>query len=254
MKSTWEIINEEKGETKSGIDIQSLVINNNVIINQNKIANIFNNHFLSVADTVNSDNYRHINTSMTNPINTLTNNFRRPFAKISWQYASTYQIEKIIKSLRTKNACGYDEISNRIIKLTAPFIISPLTYICNAVLSTGCFPDRLKYAVVKPIFKKGNKQEISNYRPIYLLTSFSKIIEKLIYARLHAHIDMNNILVQKQYRFWTHFSTEQAAVTLINSILTAMNNREESWYLLNKRLGGPTACLDTSEKRKIACL
>jgi len=46
--------------------------------------------------------------------------------------------------------------------------------------STGVFPDRLKYAVVKPIFKRGNKQEISNYRPISLLTSFSKIIEKLI--------------------------------------------------------------------------
>jgi len=63
-----------------------------------------------------------------------------------------------------------DEVSNRIIKLTAPFIISPLTYICNAVFSTGVFPDRLKYAEVKPIFKKGNKQEISNYRPISLLT------------------------------------------------------------------------------------
>jgi hypothetical protein len=109
------------------------------------------------------------------------------------------KLKKIIKSLKTKNTCGYDEISNRIIKLTAPFIISPLTYICNAVLSTGIFPDRLKYAIVKPIFKKGNKQEISNYRTMSLLISFSKIIEKLIYARLHAHINMNNILAQEQY-------------------------------------------------------
>jgi hypothetical protein len=83
-----------------------------------------------------------------------------------------------------------------------------------------------KCAIVKPIFKKGNKQEISNYRPISLLTSFSKIFEKLIYARLHAHIDTNNILVQEQYGFRTHSSTEQAAFTLINSILTAMNNNQ----------------------------
>jgi len=162
MKSTWKIINEEKGRTKSSIDIQSLVINNNIIMNQNKIANIFNNYFLSISDAVNSNNNKHINTSMTNPINYLTNNLKRPFAKISWQYASTYEVEKIIKSLRTKNTCGYDEISNRIIKLTAPFIISPLTYICNAVLSTGVFPDRLKYAVVKPILKK----EINRKSPI----------------------------------------------------------------------------------------
>jgi len=96
----------------------------------------------------------------------------------------------------------------------------------NAVLSTGVFPDRLKYAIVKPIFKKGNKQEISNYRPISLLTSFSKITEKLIYARLHSHMDMNNILVQEQYGFNIHSSTEQAAFTLMNSILTAMNNSQ----------------------------
>jgi len=146
-------------------------------MNQNKIVNIFNNYFISVGDTVSSNNNIHINVCMTNPINYLTNNFRRPFPKISGQYASTYEIEKIIKSLRTKNILGYDEISNRIIKLTAPFIISPLTHICNAVLSIGVFPERLKYAVVKPIFKKGNKQEISNYRPISLLNSFSKIIE-----------------------------------------------------------------------------
>jgi len=89
--------NEEKGKTKSCIDIQSLVINNHVIMNQNKIANIFNNYFISKGDTINSDNNKHINTSMTNPINYLTKNFRRPFPKISWQYASTYEIEKNFK-------------------------------------------------------------------------------------------------------------------------------------------------------------
>jgi len=91
---------------------------------------------------------------MTNPINCLTNNFRRPFRKISWQYASTDEAEKIINSLRTKNTCGYDEISNLIIKLTAPFIIASLTYICNAVLGSGVFPDRLKYATANPLLKK----------------------------------------------------------------------------------------------------
>ena len=57
-----------------------------------------------------------------------------------------------------------------------------------------------------------------------MLTSFSKIFEKLIYARLLAHVDMNSILVHEQYGFRSHSSTEKAAFTLINSILTAMNN------------------------------
>ena len=65
---------------------------------------------------------------------------------------------------------------------------------------------------------------MSNYRPVSLLTSFSKIVEKLIYARLYVHINTNSILVHEQYGFRTHSSTEQAKFTLINSILTAMNN------------------------------
>ena len=172
MKSTWKIINEERGKTKRDIDIQSLVLDNNVITDQNQIANTLNTYFLSIADSINSNNNKSVNTNLTNPISYLTNSFGKPFTKISWQYASTYEVENIIKSLKTKNSCGYDEVSNRIIKFSAPFIISPLTYICNAILRTGTFPDRLKYAIVKPVFKKGNRQEISNYRPISLLTSF----------------------------------------------------------------------------------
>jgi hypothetical protein len=96
MKSAWKIINEEKGKTKNDTDIQALVINNNVMMNQNKIANIFNDYFLSVADTSNSDNNKHMNTSMTNVINYLTNNFKRPFPKISWQYASTLKLKELL--------------------------------------------------------------------------------------------------------------------------------------------------------------
>jgi hypothetical protein len=72
MKSTWNIINEEKGKTKRDNGVQSLVRNNNIIMNQNKIANIFNKYFISITDTVNTGNNKHINSRMTNPINYLT--------------------------------------------------------------------------------------------------------------------------------------------------------------------------------------
>jgi hypothetical protein len=108
---------------------------------------------------------------------------------MNWQYVTTREIKKIIKSLKTKNTGGHDEISTRILKLSVPYIIFPLTYICNAILNSSIFPDRLKYAIIKPIYKKGNTQEVMNYRPISLLTSFSKVIEKLIYVRLLDHIN-----------------------------------------------------------------
>jgi hypothetical protein len=104
-------------------------------------------------------------------------------------------------------------------------------------LRTGDFPDRLKFAKDKPCFKKGNTQDMPNNRPISLLTSFSKIIEKHIYARLLIHIKANNIMAHEQYGFRARFSTEKAASSLINSILTAMNNKQtvRSIFLTSKK-------------------
>ena len=100
---------------------------------------------------------------------------------MQWQYTSTHEIRKIINCLKSKNTSGYEGISTRILKLSTPYVVSPITYICNLILNTGIFPDRLQYAIVKPIFeRKGNRQDMTNYRPISLLTSFSKIIEKHI--------------------------------------------------------------------------
>jgi hypothetical protein len=82
------------------------------------------------------------------------------------------------------------------LKVSSPLIISPLTYTCNRMITTGTFPDRLKFSEIKPIYKKGDKTLISNYRPISLLPAFSKIFEKLIYKRLYHHLTLNNILVR----------------------------------------------------------
>jgi hypothetical protein len=93
--------------------------------------------------------------------------------------ATTYEIEKIIHSLKCENSYGYDKISTRILKASTPYVLSPLTYIFNKIQSTGIFPDRLKFLEVKPLYKKGDKTDFFNYRPISLLISFSKIIKKL---------------------------------------------------------------------------
>jgi len=83
----------------------------------------------------------------------------------------------IIKPLKTKNSYGYDEISIKILKLSAPFIISPLIYMGNKSLSR-VFPERLKHTIIKSVYKKADKLLATNYRPITLLTSFSKIFKK----------------------------------------------------------------------------
>ena len=89
---------------------------------------------------------------------------------------STKEIKNIIKSLKPKNSSGYDTTSTKLLKISSPFITSSLTPICNKSVSSGTFPDRLKYAVVKPSFKKGDKTKLLNYRPISIFSSFSKVL------------------------------------------------------------------------------
>jgi len=78
---------------------------------------------------------------------------------------------------------------------------------------------------IKPLHKNGDKTNITNFRPICLLTSFSKILEKVIYTRLYQHINQNNILATEQYGFRNNSSTEKASLKLINEILLALNNK-----------------------------
>jgi hypothetical protein len=79
------------------------------------------------------------------------------------------------------------------------------------MLSTGIFLDRLKYAVFKLIFKNGDKSDVSNYRPISLLSAFSKIFENVINVRMYQHLANNNILIDEQFGFRPKLSTMAAA-------------------------------------------
>jgi len=92
-------------------------------------------------------------------------------------------------------------------------------------MSTGIFPDRLKFSEVKPLFKKGEKTEFSNYHPISLLNSFSKIIEKIIYRRIYQHLTENNILVQEQFGFREKSSIDIATFALLNTVLSSLDKK-----------------------------
>ena len=131
-----------------------------------------------------------------------------------------------ISSLKNKTSCGYDGLSNKILKLCSSLIFKPITYIYNKSLMCGICPNHLKYAVIKPCFKKGNKSQVSNYRPISLLTGFSKICELLIFHGLKHHLVSNNILVNEQFSFRDNVSTVSAIFKLMELIFNAWNNKE----------------------------
>jgi Notch-like protein len=106
--------------------------------------------------------------------------FTKPYPSMEWKCTTTEEIEQIIRNLKTKNSYGYDEISTKILQISCPFISSPINYICNKMLFWDVFPDRLKYATIKPLHKNEDRCEVSNYRPVSLLTNFSKIFETVM--------------------------------------------------------------------------
>jgi hypothetical protein len=76
-----------------------------------------------------------------------------------------------------------------------------------------------------PLYKKGDKTNLSNYRPISLLTAFSKIIEKIIYKRLYQHLNKNEVLVKEQFGFRDNSSIDMATYDLLDTVLLSLDRK-----------------------------
>ncbi len=143
---------------------------------------------------------------------------------------SSHEVENLIQSLKSKDSHGYGEIPTRILKISASYIVSPLTFIFSRVLRTGLFHERVKLSVIKPLLKKASPSELVNYRPISMLTAFLKGLEKIIYKRFYSYLIKYNLLSEEQSGFKEKLSTCSAANALINSILISFEK--------NKFVGG----------------
>ena len=224
-KATWDIINEINEHRHTKIDAQDLKVDHKHITNPEEIAEMFNKYFSSQENDViklKSQSKSINETKAKCYFNQDNKLYSTPFVL---KTLSTKEISSIIKSIKTKNTHGYDEISTKILKISSNYITSPLTCICNRIILSGSFPDRLKYSIIKPVYKKDDKTNYSNYRPISLLISFSKIFEKAIYIRLTEYLLNNQILSDSQYGFWKGMATENAIFKLINEILNSQNNK-----------------------------
>jgi hypothetical protein len=182
-------------------------------------ADVFNDYFLNIADNLqpHTDN-------IISPLWLLKNAYQTVFLSMKIIPVAKGEIS-IICSLKSKNSSGYDGISSNMLKLCSMAMSEPFSYICNMSIMTGVFPDCLKYAVIEPLYKNGDKVDITNYRPISMLSVFGKVLEKTMYCRLNQHLQVNNILVQEQFGFWKDLSTDHAAFSLTNGILQAWNDK-----------------------------
>ena len=132
-------------------------------------------------------------------------------------------INDIITKLKNKSTCGYDRLSNKLLKLISNDIAGALTIIVNQTFASGIFPDRLKIAKVTPVYKKGNIHDLSNYRPISVLPSMSKVFERVMHDQINKYFAQHKLFYSGQYGFRPQHSTEYATLIIIHLCCSLIN-------------------------------
>ena len=141
--------------------------------------------------------------------------------------ATEEEVTKLVKT--SSNAtCIYDPIPTSFVKKHCDLLVPVITDIVNRSLSTGVFPDFYKQAIVKPLLKKPglDKNNLKNYRPVSNLSFTSKIVEKVVAARLCEHMKQNHLDEVMQSAYKQHHSVETALLRVQSDILSAMDNNK----------------------------
>lgn len=137
------------------------------------------------------------------------------------------EVKQIIRNLKNSNSTGWDGIPSIIFKLGVSILAAPITVICNRCFEEGSFPNALKKSVLVPIHKAGDRDEISNYRPISLLPTLSKILEKIIDKRMKDYLRKNEILSKHQFGFRNNISTSDAVQHLTSNIVKNLDTNKK---------------------------
>ena len=132
-------------------------------------------------------------------------------------------IESVIKNLKNNN--GIHNVSTVVLKDVMAEISEPLSFIFNLCTNQGYFPIELKSGCITPTYKKGEHNNIENYRPICSLNQFSKILEKVIYNQMINFIEKNNLFTNAQYGFRSNRSTESALIELVEYVHIGLTNK-----------------------------
>jgi len=133
------------------------------------------------------------------------------------------EVLNLLKTLDVHKAVGLDLISARLLRKTAPAISHSLTSLFNYSLQSGCVASEWKIARVTPISKVSNSEEVSNFRPISVLTVVAKVLEKIVHRQLYTYLQMHSILHDAQSGFRPQHSTQDVLVSTIDDWRQALD-------------------------------
>ena len=239
-KITWQLLNLAINKNKNrSVDIPASISDiAGKSYKDQEIPDGFNNFFTSIGAELEKD----IPSSIVDPIIYLRNaNFEPHENRLK---TTAGQVANIIESLNHVGG-GFDGISTMTLLGTYKSILNHLTFFFNLCLKQAVFPNRLKHAIITPIYKAGGKDKFNNYRPISLLPVLSKVLENILKSYIVSYLEDNNILNPLQFGFRKMHCTYMPIAHMYNDITQSCHKGNIICTLyLDLKKAFDTVCID----------
>ena len=220
IRKTWSVLNTIIGRNNKKSKLSDdFDIDGDKIDDPDKISNEFCKYFTEIGNKFASK----IPKPRTPFHNHLTNKVTQ---NIFMFPTNPKEILKLIYKMKPKKSAGPDNISSQLVKQLASSIKQPISEIINKSLQTGKIPKAWKLAKIVPIYKSKQKNLMCNYRPISLLPTLSKVLEKVVHNRLYTFCMKQNVLYENQFGFRKGHSTEHAILNFVAKVVNAMDNKK----------------------------
>lgn len=207
-KAAWSIINRNKNSNKLNPPIEVS-------------ADCFNDFFVSVGESVSM-----VIDPTHDKVEDLLSKVNVTETKFTWTEVTCDQVLKVVATFKSSNTMDYYGMSNNFINKIFIYIVIPFTECLNNCLKVGIYPTSFKISKVIPIYKKGDRLLPDSYRPISIISTFSKVMEVIMKTQLTNYFITNNLFSDRQYGFRQSKSTTDAIGYLIQYVLHSLENRE----------------------------
>lgn len=230
-RKQWKMINQllyRKVKTKTAIS--KIVVDGKSITNNADIANSFNNYFCNIAQKLKEESAASSSSPAGDATPDITiNTSHRVHKEIRLDDYTAAEVEKTISSLKNK---ATSDTAIRVLKHVSHEVTPLLQHVISSSLSQGIFPEKLKCAKVIPLHKGGSKSDLSNYRPISLLSCFSKLYERAMHTRVSNFLTRNDIIYPSQYGYRGGHSCEHAILEAQSVLLNSLDKKQVAALIL----------------------
>jgi len=219
-KDTWGLVNSLIGKGRKRVFPERIVSDADILTDSSEIANFFNTYFASVANSLD----REIPASDKTPVDFMGNRTRSSFFVSP---VSEGDVSDIIVHLGNKSS-GLKSIPIFVYKTLNDLLSPIIAQLFNRSVVCGIFPACLKVARITPIYKQGDRTLVKNYRPISVLSTLSKVFERLMCRRLVSFLKVNGILFEGQFGFRENSSTSDAVVEFLDRTVRSIDGKQST--------------------------